>query len=267
MIIERIEQRVLGAIEFIDALTGVRVREALKVKAPSLRLSVNASSLYVIRDAAKLTAHTAAFAAPPATPAFEAEAYPLQISDPQRRYLARAAQVKLPRKDLPASDPGSLLRPVQVAVYPSMARPVDPAWASARVFVYVTESGNRIGVANALLKLTPGLDSAEARYALTDRNGEALLAVAGVQPVLPSGGADDDDPHVVYTRNFSAALLVALDADVARRGDATPPLPLPDPDLIQSRLAANNPAVSKLSPPAVQLSAGVTQRVEVEVTL
>jgi hypothetical protein len=53
---------------------------------------------------------------------------------------------------------------------------------------------------------------------------------------------------------------------VVRRGDVAP-LPLPNPDLIEERLAANNLSVRKVNPPAFEMSAGITQRVEVEVTL
>lgn len=261
MIAERVERRVLGAIEFADALSGLRVREPLVVKAPAMRLVFNASSLYVIREADGLAAHTEAFREPPATPAFQSQSFALQVSDPAGRYQARTAQVRLPRRDAPAADEGSLLRPVRIALYPSMARPVDPVWATLRVLVRV--SGTRVGVANALLRLTPALAGAEASHAVTDGNGEAVLAVAGVQPVIPVGSGTGPNP--VFTRNFSAALVVALDPDVVRRGDGAPPLPVPDPDLMLSRFGLAE--VRKVNPPAVQMSAGISQRVEVEVTL
>jgi hypothetical protein len=266
VISERVERRALGAIEFVDALTGARVRHALKVEADALRLRLSPSWLYVIRGADGLSAHTEAFDEPPGTPEFQKLKFPLKVSDPQRRYLARGAVVKLPRKNQPVSDPESLLRPVQIQVYPSMARPIEASWASARVFVYTTVSGKRIAVANALLKLTPSLPDAAPVRALTDSNGEALLAVIGVPPVLPSGGAADGDPDVVYTRTFSAALVLVLDEDVVRQSDGDPP-PLPNPDLIEERLAAANPAVREVNPPALEMSAGIAQRVDVEVTL
>lgn len=266
MMLERVEQRVLGAIEFVDAISGTRVREPLAIDAPTLRLSPNASALYVIRSATKLESFTDAFEAQPTTVPSGLPSYDLSVRDPQRRYLARRATVALPRAATPVTDPASVLRPIVIKLHPSAARVVDPVWAALRVFVHVMDAGKKIGVANALVRLTPSLAGATALFALTDARGEALLAVTGVPPVMPSGSSSDSDPNVVYTRSFSGALLVTVDDAVTRRGDDTA-LPIPNPDDMQARLAANNAAVHKFNPPAQTLSAGGTQRVEVEVTL
>jgi hypothetical protein len=267
MMLERMEQRVLGAIEFLDAISGTRVRDPLTVDAPDLTLTRNASALLVICDAKGLAAHTEAFDKPPATPAVESlPPFDITVVDPQRRYLPRTAQVKLPRKDAPVADPLSVLKPIAIRLYPTSVRAVDPLWAALRVFVFVTVDSHRIGVANALVRLTPSLAGATALFAVTDARGEALLGVTGVPPVMPASGSTDGAPNAVYTRNFSAALLVAVDDAVTRRGDSVL-LPVPNPDDMQTRLAAANAAVHKFNPPAQQLSAGLVQRVEVEVTL
>jgi hypothetical protein len=255
MIVERVERRILGAIEFVDAWTGARVRDALTLDAPRLRLTRNASSLYVIRDADGLAAYTEAFDKPPVV---AADGYALVVSDPQRRYLARSVRVMLPRKDAAATDPDSFLNALRIPLYPSMARNAEPAWPKLRAFVFVTDGAKRVGVANALLRLTPAPAGLAPAIALTDANGEAFLAVPGAPPVL-SGTPP--------TRLFDAALLVALDAQFARRGDAKPPLPVPDPDRILERVAASDGSVQQLTPAVPQLSAGLTQRVELEVTL
>lgn len=267
MMFERLERRALGAIEFVDAISGARIRDPLAVEAPDLTLAYNASALLVIRDAKGLAEYTEAFLEPPSTPAVESlPPFDLSVRDPRRRYLARTAQIKLPRKDAPVSDPLSLLKPIAIRLYPTSARAVDPLWAALRVFVFVTVGNARIGVANALVRLTPALAGATALFAMTDARGEALLGVTAVPPVMAASGSTDGAPNAVYTRNFSAALLVAVDNAVTRRGD-TVLLPVPNPEDMQARLAANNAAVHTFNPPVQQMSAGGVQRVEVEVTL
>jgi len=266
MMLERVEQRALGAIEFVDALSGARVRDPLAIDAPALRLSVNASALYVIRSASGLESYIEAFERLPATVPADLPDYDLTVRDPQRRYLARTATVVLPRADAPATNPQSVLNPIAVTLYPTAARAVDPLWAALRVFVFVIDAGARIGVANALVRLTPSLAGAAAQFAVTDARGEALLAVTAAPPVMPAAGGSDGDPDVVYTRTFSAGLLVATDKAVTRRGDVLA-MPIPNPDDMQARLAGSNPAVHVFNRPALQLSAGAAQRVEVEVTL
>ena len=254
MIAERVERRVLGAIEFVDAWTGARVLGPLALDAPRLRLTRNASSLYVIRDAEGLSGYTEAFEKPPAVAAGD---YSLRVSDPQRRYVARTVRITLPRADAPLADPASFLQPLSVELYPSMARNAEPAWPVLRAFIFVTDAGQRVGVANALLRLTPAPDGLAPTLALTDANGEGFLAVPGAPPIF-SGTPP--------THLFAATLLVALDAQFARRGDAAF-LPVPDPDRILDRIAASDVSVQQLTLPVAQLAAGATQRVELEVTL
>jgi hypothetical protein len=264
MLLERIEQRCLGAIEFVDALSGVRVREPLRLECADLRLHANGSALYVIRGAAGLASHTEAFAEPPDEPPFEDREHHLTVTDPQQRYLPRRVAIKLPRRNAPQSDPDSVLRPIAVALYPGGARAVDPLWALVRASVFVLADGVRVGIANAWLTLQPALAGAGPVHALTDGHGEALLAVAGVAPVRPATGSDED-PDVVFTRDFGATLRVILHRDAVHRADARTPRPIADPDRIEADITLGPPTVRTLNPPLGPLSAGAMRRVEVEV--
>ena len=264
MIIERVEHRVLGAVEFVDAITGARVGDPLAVSGSGLQLRATGSGLYAITAATGLETHTEAFDAPPATPAALSLPFTLAVSDRQRRYLPRSAQLLLPRRATPPSDADSVLAPLRVPLYPAGTRPLDGLWAVLRASVFVLVQGRRVGIANAWLTLTPTLPDLAPTRALTDAQGEALLAFTGVPPIRPASG-EDGDPDVVYSREFTATLRVALHRDMAWRADASPPMPLADPDQIERDLPLGAPTVQILNPPVGPLSAGATQRVDVEV--
>lgn len=259
--LERLDHRCLGAIEFVDAITGARVRDPLKVRSDRLDLRANGSALYVIRGAQGLEAHVDAFEAMPTVPAFEAAGeFELEVADTQQRYLARRARIKLPRKEAPLSDAASVLNPLQVTLYPSGARPVEASWAVLRASVCVVDGARRIGLANAWLTLTSSLAGVAPATALTDARGEALLAVPGVAPVRPA-----QDNNGALTRSFPVTLRVLLHEDFVWRADAKSPLPVADPDQIERDLVQRPAAVKVLNPPVADLAPGDLQRVKVEV--
>jgi hypothetical protein len=261
--LEPIDHRCLGAIEFVDAITGVRIRDPLKLRSERLDLRANGSALYVIRWAQGLEGHLDAFEKMPAEPAFEgAGGFELEVADTQQRYLARRARIRLPRKDAPLSDADSVLNPVKVALYPSGARPVEASWAVLRASVCVVDGDRRVGLANAWLTLTPGLAGVAPATALTDAHGDALLAVTGVAPVRPA-----QDGSGALTRSFPATLRVVLHEDMVHRADAKTPRPVADPDQIEQDVVQRPAAVQVLNPPVAALAPGGFQRVKVEVAL
>jgi hypothetical protein len=267
---ERLERRVLGAIEFVDAVTGARIAGPLRVSAGRLKLVLNRSALYVVREAPGLEPHTFAFEKPPAEPALESLSFTLTVEDPVGRYLSRSALIKLPRKDAAQSDAKSVLRPVAVSLFPGAALPARGAWAVLRLRVQVADG--QVGIANALVTATPQVAGATPVSAMTDAHGEALLAVPGISPVLPTAGGGappgpPGPPQPVLTREFGAALRIVLDRDVVRREDAPRPWPAPNPDEIERRRAAAEPRVLTVNPPAVQLTAGSSRRKVVDVAL
>jgi hypothetical protein len=258
-VLERVDYRCLGAIEFVDAITGARVRDPLQLRSDRMQLRANGAALYVIRRAEGLDDHLESFEAMPSLPAFEgAGEFELEVADPQGRYLARRASIALPRKDAALADPDSVLNPVKVLLYPGGARPVEAAWAVLRASVRVIDGDRRIGLANAWLTLTPGLAGVPPRSALTDAQGEALLAVPGVAPIRP-------DNNGALTRSFAASLRVVLHEDAIHRADAATPAPVADPDQIETDIVERPSAVQILNPPVAALAPGELQRVMVEV--
>jgi hypothetical protein len=260
---EHIDHRYLGAIEFVDAITGARIRDPLKLRSDRLDLRANRLALYVIHWAQGLEDHLDAFEAMPKIPVFEgAGEFELEVADTQQRYLARRARIKLPRKEAPPGDAASVLRPLKVPLYPSGARPVERSWAVLRASVCVVEGDRRVGVANAWLTLTTSLSGVAPATALTDAHGEALLAVTGVAPVRPA-----QDVNGALTRSFPVTLRVVLHEDMVHRADAKTRRPMADPDRIEEDLVARPAAVKVLTPPVAALAPGEFQRVMVEVAL
>lgn len=256
---ELLERRALGAVEFVNAVTGGRITEPLRVAAAGAALARNAGGLYVLREAAGLAHHTQAFLEAPADPARESLDFELAVEDPQRRFLPRSAVVKLPRSREAAGRAGAALTPVRVELLPTAAAPTSPNWALLRARVRVPGPGD-VGLANALLRVTPQLAGAAPVLAMTDAEGEALVAVPGAPPVLPAAGGGG----AVLTREFSAAIQVVLDGQVVQRSDAGAAPPRPDPDRIESRRAAGASGVRSVNAPAAMLAAGLTKRVVIE---
>lgn len=238
--LERTETRVLGALRCVDATTRMPVEPLLQVTVPGARLRRNRSGLYVIVGADVLAAHAAAFQAPPAAPAVGSVALQARIVDPQGRYLPRLATVTLPRDPDPANQasPGSLFRPIEVALYPAASAPTGANWALLRISVTQAMSGDALG--GVLLRVLQG-DTVLAR-GLSDWRGEALVAVPGVPVTTWS-----DDPGDVVIHELS----VELEATVARGAPQrtamadvlagrAPALPVAvDPDRLETGSAAD----------------------------
>lgn len=249
--IEHVERRVLGALEFVSAATGARVAAPLRVAADGLTIRRNASGLVVLWRARGLDAHEDAFLAPPATPSPQSLGFDLDIDDPAHRYLSRRAHIELPRQAAPTSDPDSVLLPIRIALMPAPATPMAPAWTVLRVRVVAGSTPQpRKGIANAYLRATLALDKPRVVTAMTDARGEGLFVVPGVNPVVAMAGPQP------LGRQFTASLEVVLDSAVARLEGMPEPLPRPDPEAIEKRRAAGDPAVMVLPAGDVAVTSG-----------
>jgi hypothetical protein len=267
--IEHLDRRVLGAIEFVDSATMTRIETPLRVRADKLAIRRNRVALYVVHQAAGLDAHTASFAQPPAAPALESITYQIEVEDPGQRFVARLAEIKLPRKQATLTDPQSLLVPIQVPLSPASGAPLLATWAALRVRVQVAAPGTaeKTGLANVLVRLSVPAP-ARTQITLTDALGEALVIVSGIAPVLPAGPPAPDAPPdaipAVLTTTFAASLEVLLDTAVVHPSpaDLLAPrvLPRADPDAILRRHGAADPAVTARNPEAVELSSGKIER-------
>jgi len=257
---ESIERRVFGALEFVHAVTRARITAPLQISAEGLRLTRNPRGLYVIREAEALEAYAAAFDDPP-QPA--PRAFTLTIEDREGRFSPRKVSIDLPRQlqaqhATPVADADNALVPIQVLLWPAAAMPLAPGWAALRLKVAVDGSADERGLANVWVAVAPALPGAEARHALTDHHGEALVVVPGVAPILPGAGA-------TLTPDFKATLTLTPDPQVVRPAppaSAAPgqPLPIPDPRLIEQRAGVPEPGVKQINGIEVSLSAGRSRR-------
>lgn len=253
---ETLERRVFGAIEFVDDLTGTRVLDPLRIGAPGVGLLRNRAGLYVIRELDGHDDYTRQFDNAPPNPARSDVS--LQVEDPSQRYLPRSFTLSLPRllraPTLPVTDANNALRPVTVRLWPAAALPVRATWAVMRLTVEVAGTNPPQGLANVIVEATPHPAGMSVQRTMTDRNGDALIAIAGAPPVLP------DDGPVGLTREFTASVTLVLDRQVVRSSAANTPLPLPDPELVLRRRDALNADIRVVTLQDQVFSAGASRR-------
>jgi hypothetical protein len=241
-----IERRVLGALRFVDAPTGLTVTRPLRLAAPGARFLRNRLGLYVIMDAPGLGAHTRAFAKPPATPALASLSLSVEARDPSGRYLSRLARLQLPRDPEPAAAAAqSLFAPLEVALFPAPAAPASPGWAIIRASVRGPDGA---GLSSALLRVLSGDAGPLLASGLSDARGEALVMAPGLQLFAPGTG---DGP--VLANTVSVTLRVFHD-----------PLggTLVDPDQLAGRLDELNSS----DPVKLSLASGRSVAVSVVVS-
>ena len=239
--IERVEWRALGAWRCIDAATGTPVASPLEVTAPAeAQIIRNRSGLYVVNRHTLLASHSNAFAAPPAAPPVGSVTLTVTLRDPSGFYLARTAEIHLPRDPQPANagTPQSLFDPVDVELYRSPSASLGANWVPLRVSLREQESGDALG--GALLRVRS--NGRTLARGLSDWRGEALVPVVGV-PITTWA----EDEEAVVTTAIDATLEIFFDssaggvrasaADVAA-GRAPRALPAPDPARTEANPAA-----------------------------
>jgi len=224
MRLEHVDRRVLGAVRFVDAATGVDVREPLAVTAPGVRWIRNQSGWYVIAGAPGLETHVDSFAAPPSTPALETITVTLTVRDPRGRYLPRLQTLRLPRDPDPQHDAAanSLFRAVDVVLFPAPGARPPAGWAVVRAGV--TAAGTGAPVAGALIRVVRMSDGEHLASGLSDHRGEALVPVPGI-PLTTS----DAGPGPVVATEVAVTLEVIVDPTAPE---------VPDPDDLETRHAA-----------------------------
>ncbi len=252
--IELIDRRVFGAIEFIDDLSETRVLDPLRIDAPGVQVLRNRSGFYVLREVDGQDAYTRAFDDPPARPA--RSELTLNVQDPAQRYLPQRVGLALPRW-LPdgaeaVDDADNALKPVTVRLAPAAGMPLQSAWAVLRLKVAI--SGSATGLANVLVEAQPALAGQPLRRSFTDRHGEALVVIVSAPPILPLAG-----PPAGLTREFAVALTLVLDRSVVRPSTATE-FPSPDPALILQRRTDGHADVRVVATGEQLFSAGTRRR-------
>lgn len=228
---EVVDRRVLAALRFVSAATGLPVEGALTVAAPGLRFVRNRLGLFVVYRADGFRAQTDAFDGQPgAAP----ETFDGIVVDPEGRYLPRRFTVELLRDADPdnAGAAGSLFTPIAIELYLSPTATSRATWAVVRGTVRDAVSGEPVG--GALVRLTPALPGARpvwgmSQPALDARTGRPLRTAGEVMVAIPdlpviTWAADDDD---VLLEHVSVAVEVRL----VDAGQAMPaePVAVPDP--------------------------------------
>jgi len=257
MLIENVEQRILGALRLVDRVTRTPVARALHISSDTATLIRNRRGFYVITHAEGLDAHVEAFHEQPAAPAHEANGYILEINDPKKRYLPRLLTLRLPRDPDPdnAGNANTLFTPRDVLMYPASTAPLSHNWSTVRATVTRDSITPQRG---ALIRITDPSRDTQLSSGITDQRGEALLIVPGV-PVTKfadgdegNGGGDDDEDSPVVVNTLPVRLELSL--------GATTPWPV-DPDLLEQNHAADLKVSMELS-----LSSGQMERVAINLT-
>lgn len=242
--LERVEQRSLGALEFVDATTGARIRRALRLSGAvadeAARFVRNPSDLYVLHEWAPLGAHAAAFLQPPANPPAGSLALTLTVIDPAGEFLPRAVTMRLPRNPAPAdqADPASLFNPQRVELMRAAAAPLGANWS--RLDVRIAALADDAALGGALVEVRDLADRMLAR-GLSDWRGEALVPVAGI--AVTTWSQNEGDPVSTETAARLRVLFVPALGSVTPRaavldGRAPATLVSPDPDLIATHVDA-----------------------------
>lgn len=242
--LERVEQRVLGALEFVDATTGARIRRALRLSGPATgevaRFVRNPSDLYVLRDWPPLDAHAAAFLQPPAAPPLGALALVLTVADPAGEFLPRSLTMRLPRNPDPAgrADPASLFNPQRVELMRAAAAALGANWS--RLDVRIAAQADDAALGGALVEVRDDAGRLLAR-GLSDWRGEALVPVAGI--AVTTWSQDEGNPVSTETAARLRVFFVPALGTVTPRADVldgrAPAAPAaPDPDLIATHVDA-----------------------------
>ena len=266
--LERVEQRCLGALEFVDATTGARIRRSLRLRGvvagEDARFVRSPSDLYVLCEWAPLLAHQGEFLQPPPAPAAASLALALTVDDPAGEFLSRSITMRLPRDPDPANraSASSLFNPQRVELMRSATAPLGANWS--RIDVRIATQGDDAALGGALVEVRDAADRLLAR-GLSDWRGEALVPVAGV-PVT-TWSQDEGDPVSTETPARVRVFFVPAQGSVTPRAAVLaglPParLPQPDPDTL-----AGHPDAIASAPLDLLLAARRGQSLAVVLTL
>lgn len=255
--LDRLDNRVLGAVRFVDATVKTPILALLEVRASrGVTLIRNRSNLHVITGAPGLTDYAGRFVLPSPPPAAAPVAVTLTIRDPAGRYLPRSATVTVPRDPDPAraGQPGSLFQPIDIELFPAPVAAIGAGWAVLRISV--KRAGGEVGVPFAYVRVRRASDDALLARGLADERGEALVAVPGIPVTLWN------------TAPAATVVTSTVAAKVAAHFDRTAFDPTtaryPDPDALE-RVLATLPSSADVP---LDLASGreVPQRIDMTLT-
>lgn len=218
-------RRIWAAVRFVDAGTSRPVDAALNVVAAGVRWVRNRDGAYVALQidetivppserpdgfARELSAYQSAFDPVPTVTALQLRG---RVSDPAQAYLPRLFSLELPRAS------AQRFVPVDIALDPAPAAPVQSTWAVLRVGV---SRAGRPAAFTALRLVRRGDNAAVLGRGMSDARGEALVVAAGIRQVTVGGGT------VVIEREVESTLIASFDATAE-------PGQLVDPDDLAAR--------------------------------
>ena len=259
---ERVEDRVLGAIRLVDAVTGQDIDRRLEVAGADgveVALIRNLSGLYVIRDWEPLRQHRLEFEIPPPDPAVGSQTLRLCVMDPLGQYLPRALSIALPRNAsaVAALQSDSLFQPIRAEMFPSPSASSAMNWCRLRVSVRELNSDDAIG--GALLQVVRNEEVLAS--GMSDWRGEAFVPVVGI-------------PVQSFSEDDTAIVVQEIDADLELRFDPAEGLRTPRVDVDHgrrpARVVAADPDVLAEQVPtvfSVSIAAGRAQHLAVSVDL
>lgn len=238
--IELQDNRVLGAIRWIDAITHAPITLPLSVSSETLRFTRNHSGLAVITFAEGLERTLLVFNLADLPPADVVAPGTLtreaMVHDPSGTYLPARFTINLPRNPSVAvvppdnqRPPNSLFTPIDVPLLPSPKARVSPGCAQVRVLI---EDDEGEPIRHALARVVATSDDAILGCGLADHRGEALVAIPGLKHFAP--GATPEEVVSVETAarleivhppaDVEAVDWVALRAATVADGDTDPEL-------------------------------------------
>lgn len=232
-----LDRRALALIAVIDPF-GRPVHSSIAIAAVGVRVVAKQQGRIAVIEAPGLAAHSAAFEAPPSTPALRSQQIALDLTPVDRGLLSRRFVLRLPRNPDPAQkdDPLSLFQPERVML--SAAPCIGMDGNACIVRVSVRRSTDDACVENALVR-AQAEDDAFAAWALTDPAGEAAL----VFPALPIAFAG---PGGTTASGIAATIVVHIDPASVRFADPG--------NLIEARRAAAGRIRGHADPDAIAIA-------------
>lgn len=210
MIPEHVDNRVVGAIRWVDSITKSTITRPLVTKSPTALLVRNLSGLSIIKTAIGLEKYHHAFALESLRPedvkTDESVEVTGEVRDPGDSYLPRAFTIMVPRpakpdQPLPAN---SLFKPVEIQLLPGRQARTMAGWTQVRVTVK-NPAGELLPNVLVRVVATSGNGGVLGR-GMSDKRGEALVIV----PNLP-----------LFQAGATSAVLVT--SEVAARIEFIPP--------------------------------------------
>jgi len=244
-VLGRVDRRVFGAFRCIDAASRQQIPDRVRVVSRELDIRRNASGFFVVFDAPGLRALTTQFDVDEATPWPAAKPFDVEVRPDGYRYLPRRAAIGMPRKPTPMSDAASSMIPQDVTLFLGPAAVPGVNWAVVRASV--RQGDTNVPAPWAVLRLVRDSDTSVLAIGMSDRAGEAMLAVPGVGVSSnPNGGG------AVITATVDATLTAFFDPATLDALDSNPRW-LPNPDEVLNDLA--NASLKKRSQ-AVKIGRG-----------